>query len=360
MKSLKTGVSVKWNPFPQMSSIELGHYQVAERKSAAAASSASSRRASTGNSSGSGASRATGGGAESRLVPEHPSPPITLLTAGGGGGSIGLGGGFPSAVERSPPFADFNPYGQLEVKQEDDAVSLGSGSATSEEYRELEIIHALRSQQQHQFYLKQQQQQQQQQQHQQQQRFTGAYPPYPAAAAEVALPSRLLPPTPSSTMTSTGQSPPPPTLVPPPPFQRPYLRPQMSHPPSSSSSAAASNNFQRSHSNGHSLLEDMDLDVLEDMEDVKPPTVLAPLPEVKPSVSEALIAGRSDWRNFDLFLRAQAAWRAAAEENAPDENLRKGIMNLLWDLLQNKSQNSSKLSGYICKGILQEFAKYEN
>ena len=307
-----------------MSSIEMGRHQVAERKSAAAASTASSRRASTGNSSGSGTSRATGG-AESRLVPEHPSPPITLLTAGGGGsggsvGSVGLGG-FPSAVERSPPFADFNPYGQLEVKQEDDAVSLGSGSATSEEYRELEIIHALRSQQQHHFYLKQQQQHQQQ-------RFTGAYTPYPTAAAEVALPSRLLPPTPSSTMTSTGQSPPPPTLVPPPPFQRPYLRPQMSHPPSSSSAAAASNNFQRSHSNGHSVLEDMDLDVL-DTEDVKPPTVLAPLPEVKPSVSEALIAGRSDWRNFDLFLRAQAAWRAAAEENAPDENFRKGIMNLL-------------------------------
>ena len=130
----------------------------------------------------------------------------------------------------------------------------------------------------------------------------------------------------------------------------------MSHPPSSSS---ASNNFQRSHSNGHSLLEDMDLDVLEDMEDVKPPTVLAPLPEVKPSVSEALIAGRSDWRNFDLFLRAQAAWRAAAEENAPDENLRKGIMNLLRDLLQNQSQISLKLSECICKGILKASTKID-
>ena len=288
--------------------------QVAERKSAAAAVGAaaamtgSARRASAGDGGGGGGGRGRAGG-ESRLAPEQPSPPAAppmpgLLPAGGMGG-------FP--VQRSPPFAEFNPY-NLEIKQEEDAISLGSGSGTSEEYREEIMLRSQQQQhQQHQFYLKQQQQLQ---------RFTASYPHY----AEMS--SRLLPSPPSTTMTSSGHPPPPPpTLVPPPPFQRPFLRPQISHLAEQVHAAAAANNF-RSQSNGHSE-EDLDLDGMaeDDYDDVKP---LAAVERqlVKPSVSEALIAERGEWRNFPLFLRAQAAWKAAMEETEADANFGASMVNL--------------------------------
>ena len=81
----------------------------------------------------------------------------------------------------------------------------------------------------------------------------------------------------------------------------------------------------------------MDLDALaaaaED-NDVKPPTSapVKPAPvkpfEFKPTVSEALIAERGDWRNFDLFLRAQSAWKAATEEIEADAEFKSCMINL--------------------------------
>ena len=292
--------------------------QVAERQTSATA--ASGRRASASSDSGGGRTAPAESRLPQRVAPE-PSTPTAMPTLL----PVGMGG-FP--VQRSPP--EFNPYNNKqvlldqEIKQEDDAVSLGSGSGNSEEYRAEDAWHSLlRSQQHQQFYLKQRQQQQQQQL-QQQQRFTASYP-YLAEMSSMQLPS------PPSAMTSSVHPvaplpvpPPPPILVPPPPFLRPQLSPYAEQPAA----------MFRSHSNGSGHSEDnmdiMDMMLAED-DDVKSSAAVAVAvvrPLMKASRSEELIAERGEWRNFDLFRQAQSAWMEAVKESEMDDNFRASMINL--------------------------------